>query len=249
MLRQAGLLVGVFVITLAVLAGAFFGFQQVTAGPEATPSAAPSTSAPSPSPRPTVAPSATHAAAPTAAPSEVPSLAASPSRAPALTPAPTEPSSSGPVPAPSTAAPVPAPSIGATGKVVIIVLGSQYATADVPGNGKITPGNGGAITMSTDRTTSAGMQLDYELPADRIPPGFTIRSLDTRVCGMATGDFWESYGPPGSEPDESEFTPPQPDGCWHYVGAPGDDTVVKVAIRLNSTMTITRIEYTATVSH
>jgi hypothetical protein len=134
------------------------------------------------------------------------------------------------------------------GRIVVSVLGRDYATANVAGHGTLTQSTDGSITIQTDRTYAEQTEVDWELPADAIPAGATIRSLDVRVCGKGSGDFWESYGPDGSDPIEEEVTPPQADGCWHYTGAPGHDTVVKVYIRLASTMTITRVEYTATVS-
>lgn len=129
-----------------------------------------------------------------------------------------------------------------------MVLGSEYVNADVPANGKVTRGNGGSLTMTTDRTISAQMEVHWELPASKIPPGFRIVSVDVRMCGTGTGDFWESYGPEGSTPDEHELTQPERDGCWHYTGAPGPDTTVKAIIRLASTMTISKLEYVATVT-
>jgi hypothetical protein len=241
MMRQAGLLVGGFVITLAVLAGAFFGVQQITGGPSATasPTPAPTTAAVgSPSPRPTLAPTP----APTPAPTVEPTSTPSPQPTATPTPATAAPAT------PAATASLPAPSVGQTGKIIVVVLGSQYTAANVPGNGKITPGNGGVITMTTDRTISEELDVAYNFPEGQIPAGFTIRSLDVRICGTGSGDFWETYGPPGSNPDEYEITRPATDGCWHYLGAPGDDTTVKAIIRLNTTMTITRVEYTATVS-
>jgi hypothetical protein len=72
--------------------------------------------------------------------------------------------------------------------------------------------------------------------------------MDVLVCGTASGDFWESYGPQGSDPTEYEVVPPESDGCWHYRDAPGPDTTVKAFVHLATTFTITRIEYTVTVS-
>ena len=210
-MRQAGLLVASFIVTLTVLSGGFFVLQAVNP--------------PTPTPAPTVAPTA---AAPTAAPT-----------ARAATPAPT---------AAPTAASLPAASVGPTGKIQVVVLGSEYVNADVGANGTLTRGNGGVITFTTDRTISAQLEIDWEMPASAIPPGFTLRSVDVRICGSGTGDFWETYGPTGSNPDEAELTRPAADGCWHYEGAPGPDTTVRAIIRLASTMTITRLEYTATVS-
>lgn len=71
--------------------------------------------------------------------------------------------------------------------------------------------------------------------------GFTLRSVDVRICGSGSGDFWETYGPEGSDPVEHEVAAPDADGCWHYNGAPGPDTAVKAIIRLASTMTISRV--------
>jgi len=130
----------------------------------------------------------------------------------------------------------------------VIVLGSQYVASVVPSNGKVTAGTGGSVTMTLDRSVSNEIELDYELPPDRIPAGFTITSMNVRICGSASGDFWEAYGPPGSDPTEYEVIQPASDGCWHFTGAPGPDTTVKAFVHLATTMTITRVEYTVTVT-
>ena len=92
------------------------------------------------------------------------------------------------------------------------------------------------------------MEVTWELPAEAIPAGYRIISIDTAVCGAGSGDFWESYGPAGSDPEEQEVIAPAADGCWHYNGAPGPDTTVKAIIRLASVMAITRIDYVVTLT-
>jgi hypothetical protein len=128
------------------------------------------------------------------------------------------------------------------------VPGNQYINSAVPSNGSVTSNADGSVTMKLDRTVSDEIELDYIVPADRIPAGKTITNMDVLVCGTASGDFWESYGPQGSDPTEYEVVPPESDGCWHYRDAPGPDTTVKAFVHLATTFTITRIEYTVTVS-
>ena len=258
-MRQAGLLVASFIVTLTLLSGGFFVMQAFAPAPTPTPAPTPAptvapTPAPSPTARPTAAPAATPSAEPTALATSAPSPTgagatsrpsaaptAEPTPAPTVAPSPVESASASP--AASASAPA-----GPEGKIQVVVLGSQYVNSAVPPNGSVKLGNGGVITFQTDRTISEQLEMDWELPQSAIPAGFMIRSMDVRICGTGKGDFWETYGPEGSTPDEIEFKPPQADGCWHFAGAPGPDTTVKAMIRLQSAMTITRLEYTVTVS-
>lgn len=84
----------------------------------------------------------------------------------------------------------------------------------------------------------------YDLPTGVIPSGKIVKSVDTRVCGTASGAFYETYGPGGSDPHEYEITQPAADGCWHFVGATGVDYTVLVKVLNATTVTITKVEYT-----
>ena len=129
------------------------------------------------------------------------------------------------------------------------VLGADYVDSAIAPNATATRLADGSVLLQSTRMYSYPTTLTYTLPGDRLPPGTHITGiLATKVCGSASGDFWESYGPDGSEPTEHEFGPPQPDGCWHYGAAPGPDTTVTVGMRTQTTYTITRVEYTVTVS-
>ncbi len=260
-MRQAGLLAASFIVTLTVLSGGFFVMQAFTPSPTAppAPTAAPATPAPTAAPIVTATPAATASPAPTAPPAASPATtpaSATPAPSPAATAVPTPvrtaaPSATASASTSATASGSPAASAvptGPEGRIQVVVLGSQYSNSTVPSNGSVKLGNGGLVTFRTDRTISDPLELDWDLPESAIPAGFTIRSIDVRICGTGSGDFWETYGPTGSTPDEMEVTAPQADGCWHYTGAPGPETTVKAAIRLNSTMTVARIEYTVTVS-
>jgi hypothetical protein len=100
------------------------------------------------------------------------------------------------------------------------------------------------VRLETTRTISAQLMVTWFLPEGSIPADTVVTGVDVAVCGSGDGDFYETYGPEGSDPMEHEVEQPDPDGCWHYAGAIGDDTSVIAIIRLASHLIIDRVEYT-----
>jgi iron uptake system EfeUOB component EfeO/EfeM len=151
--------------------------------------------------------------------------------------------------APSGTAGEPAASqaIGGDTILTVSVPGNQYSRLALASNGKVDAGPAGAEVLSADRSGSQASTLSYTLPANSIPPSDILRSVDVRICGAASGDFWESYGPTGSAPREYERMAPGADGCWTFTKGSGADTTVVVGVRLASTMTIDRVDYVLTV--
>ena len=141
----------------------------------------------------------------------------------------------------------PGPSLLPDGRILYTLRGDEYDDVDVPEDGKFTEKPDGSVLMETTRLRSYQLIVTYVLPDDVIPPGSRITRIDTRVCGSGEGDFWETYGPEGGDTLEQEVSAPGADGCWHYQNAPGFDTSVIAIIRLQSKMTITKVEYTVTV--
>ena len=147
------------------------------------------------------------------------------------------------------AAPASGPRVAAApAPIVVTVLGDAFARSAMAANGHLTRNADHSATLTGDRTTSAASTLTYLLPAGTVPLGDAIQSMAVRVCGSGSGDFWETYGPPGSSPIEYEQGAPSADGCWHFSGATGSDTTVLASIRLATTMTVQRVEYSLTFS-
>ena len=109
---------------------------------------------------------------------------------------------------------------------------------------RLTVGPDGSLTIETDRSTHDSPTITYRVPSDQLPLGRQIRAIDVRVCGTGHGDFWERYGPAGSEPFEYEAEAPASDGCWHFTGAPGPDSTVLIKQALGTRQTIVMVEYT-----
>jgi hypothetical protein len=230
---------GAFGLTFVVLAGAFVGLQSMARDSD-RPSLTPGptlvavASLPAPTPFATRHPAGTPRPLTTRPPTPTRKPAASASVAPSAA------ASSQPT---ASAAPV------TPGEQLTIELhGDQYELADVPSNGTITPRGDGAVTLATTRELSAQMMVTWFLPEDSLPAGAAIASLDVAVCGSGDGDFYETYGPEGSDPMEHEVEAPDPDGCWHYNGSPGFDTSVIAITRLASTLTIEKVVYTVTLA-
>ncbi len=247
--RQLLILVVSFSLTMAVLVTGLLVFEApassaTPASPVVIASAPPTVSSrliPTRGPAPT--PTASAVVSIAATPVPMPSTAPSASVDPAAT-----------IPALRTATPTSVvPSASTSGDetartVIVTVLGADYVSADVPQNGTVTKLPDGSVRLETTRMYSFPMVLTYELPPEMLPAGTRILAIQgTRVCGSASGDFWESYGPDGSDPTEHEFGPPQPDGCWHYGPAPGPDTTVTVGQRTQTVYIISKIEYTVTI--
>ena len=227
-MRQGLLLVGAFVGTLALLLGVYVlvlggGTSGVAAVASPTPSAS-SSVAPSPSSRPSGVPSA----APTA------SIAASAGPSASWSPMPimSEPVST----------PVPAGSSDAA--TTITVPGALFTAYDTQAHSTISKLSNGSVVVTGTADDSNPTTLMWELPKSAIPAGSKIARLDTLICGSGEGNFWEVYGPDGSDPEEYEGAQPAADGCWHFTRAPGLDTSVHADIQLASSLRIDRVVYT-----
>lgn len=233
--RQSLLMVGAFGLTFAILAGAFLALQSLARDPE----------------RPLFTPNPSLVAIASVAPTPMPTRHAAgtpPPKQPQTTrpPTPTRKPTTRPTAAPS-AAPTGEATIPADGTVRVVLRGDQYEIADIPENGTVTRLAAGGIRLETTRTYSHQLMVTWFVPDDAVPAGATITEVDVAVCGNGDGDFYETYGPEGSEPLEHEVEPPGPDGCWHYDNALGDDTSVIAIVRLASHLVIDRVEYTFTV--
>jgi hypothetical protein len=123
-------------------------------------------------------------------------------------------------------------------------MGRDYVETNASLPGSITVQPDGGIVIQTGRNLTNAVYVEYRVPAGSIPPGRSIVSIDTKVCGIGSGDFWETYGPDGSEPAEYEARNPGPDGCWHFAGASGPDTTTRAATQVRSTMRVDRVIYT-----
>lgn len=235
-MKQLGLLFATFGGTLAVLLVAFLVIRQLgaTSGGSTAASASPSASplAGVSTPVPTARPSRSIPPRPSVPPDD-----------PSPSPSPSPPT--GTVAARRT--PVPTPPPVAPGTVVEIkVPGSGFVHEEVPSNGTVTKVAGGGVILQTTREFSEPLTVTYKLPLYQLPSGIKVVRVDAALCGNASGDFWESYGPAGSEPPEDEVTPPGPDGCWHYLGGSLSDTAVFAIIRTETTFKIDRVVYTVT---
>ena len=223
-MRQSTLLVGTAGLTLVVLVAGFLAFRALT-GPE-TGSATPTPAASAGGVEPT--PSASVEATPSVAEAATPAGASA-----TPTPVPTPVGTPGPTPVP-----------GET--VTYTVKGSQYVDSQVPPGGAITNLSGGAITMTT-AASSEELIVTYRLT---IPAGRVVKSYEVKVCGSGSGNFWETYGPPGANPVEYEYEEPASDGCWHFAGGSMTNTTVLAIIGGfpggTSQMQVDRIDYVLT---
>jgi hypothetical protein len=138
---------------------------------------------------------------------------------------------------------VPPPSGSPSGSQTITLAGSDFKTSDVPEGGQLAR-NGDLAVLRTSKTSTDALWVTYELDRAQLPAGTTIYSVDTLICGRGSGDFWEVYGPTGSEPNEYEVVPPSADGCWHFTGAPGDDLSVIAAVMIESQLIVERVVFT-----
>jgi hypothetical protein len=240
-MRQALLLAATFLATFAILAGAYAVYLSV-AGNVVTPSAAPSAA--------TAVSDATPAAptlAQTPGPAATPAQTATPTPEPTPTRTPT-PGPTSPTPRPTSAPPI-SSSPGTNKTVTVTVNGADYDRASVEpvDSSSITPLPNGGVAIQTDRTSHGTLYISWTVPSSEFPRSGTIAHIDTAVCGRGSGDFWEVYGPSGSDDAEYEATPPSRDGCWHFHGAPGPDTKTTAGVTLNSRFEIYKIVYTFTL--
>jgi hypothetical protein len=236
-MKQYGVLAAAFGGTLAVLLIAFLVIEQLGAAstPEPSPIAEATPVIRSLPPRVTASPG----------------VAPSPSRS--FMPRPSEPPDD-PTPSPEPAdsaapgrTPRPTPSPVAPGTVVeIVVPGTRMAQQEVPANGSVTNIAGGGVLLRTTRDLSEQLEVAYKLPMSQIPPGMKVARMDTRICGDAEGDFWETYGPARAEPYEYEVEKPEADGCWHYANGALTDNAVFAIIRGETTFRVDKVVYTLT---
>ena len=168
-------------------------------------------------------------------------------QAPAATLRPTPRTTPRPTPtAPPTALPAPASLTGETR--VYTIAPRDYAEARIRGNSTIEVLPDGAVKVVSTRESKADQYVEWITePTTVLPPGAEAATVLTIVCGSGEGDWWEVYGPYGSDEFEYELVPPRPDGCWHF-NERGRYTDFRVEIWLsgNATMTISRIEFHVT---
>lgn len=232
MSRQSALMVGAFALTFAILGGTFMALQEMARDPE-RPLRTPGPSLVAVAP---VAPTPFQTRHPAGTPRPLTTRPPTPTRKPAPTP-----SGGGPAatPGPTTDAPVPV-----DGAIRVVLRGDEFELSDIPENGTLTRVAGGGIRIETTRMYSHVLMVTWFLPDGVVPAGASIASLDVAVCGSGDGDFYETYGPLGSDPEEHEVEKPDPDGCWRYYDAYGDDPSVIAIVRLASHLIIDRVEYT-----
>ena len=123
--------------------------------------------------------------------------------------------------------------------------GGGFVESQVPDGGSINP-VGDSIVIETTENSPDALWVTYRPDLAALPADAQIISVDTRVCGQGTGQFWEQYGPVGSNPNEYEVTQPEADGCWHFTDAPADDLSVIASVMLQSSLSIEKVEYTVT---
>jgi len=246
-MTRIAMLIGSFALTFALLSALwmvsarFLQGPAPTAAPTGTPYyelvATPPPATPEPTPAPTEAPTPEPTAVETPA-QESPRVTAAPTLSgPSATPVPLR------TPPPSFVL----PSLGATDTQTIVVSGSAYTSSQVPDGASIVQ-SGDGIVLETTTNSPDALWVTYNLDAAALPPGAVVEKVDARVCGQGAGQFWELYGPVGSNPTEYEVSQPEADGCWHFTDAPGDDLSVIVATMLESTLYIETVEYTVTLA-
>jgi hypothetical protein len=125
-------------------------------------------------------------------------------------------------------------------------MSPQHPTkSDIPPEDKVDPLANGEIRITTTRSAGYPLYIEWTLDTGVFPADAKVVSVETRVCGHGEGDFYEVYGPYGSDPVEYEVKPPAADGCWHFVGE-GSDYDVTVYVYDDAVMTIERIEFVVT---
>jgi hypothetical protein len=140
-----------------------------------------------------------------------------------------------------------APTALASGTVLTITVdGIDYVSADTDGAViHLTPQGTSLRIESTGKGTS---HVAYTIPPAALPPGTTLGRIDLKLCGAAGGNFWEIYGPSGSDTNEQEVTQPLADGCWHFENGFGDSSYVDVYVVSKSFLRIDKLFYTVTVA-
>ena len=121
--------------------------------------------------------------------------------------------------------------------------------ARIRGNSTLEVLPDGSVKVTSTRESASDQYVEWIIdpPSSVLPPGAQVASVLTVVCGRGEGDWWEVYGPYGSEEFEYEVVSPGPDGCWRF-NEIGRYTEFRVEIWLsgNSTLTISRIEFRVT---
>jgi len=125
---------------------------------------------------------------------------------------------------------------------------ADYHEARIRGTSTIEVLPSGAVEIVSTRASNADQYVEWIIdPAATLPAGSPVATIVTVVCGEGTGDWWEVYGPYGSEEFEFEVTPPQADGCWRFNERDRyTDFRVEVWLSGNATMTISSIEFRVT---
>ena len=248
-MKRFVLLIGSFLVTFVLLISVWMvgtgrsPFGGLAATPSPAPTAAP-TSTPVASSVPTASSSPTTSSTASPSPSPNPSASATPSATNNLT-------TPSPSPAPMRTPPpssVPQPSGQPGGNSeTYTLLGKEFTTYEVPEGGSLLL-NGDALVLRTIEDSPDALWVVYSLDPARLPAGATVYSISTAVCGYSSGQFWEVYGPSGSDPLEYEVTPPDADGCWYFRDAYTNDISAIAATMLESTMVIERVVFTVTFS-
>jgi hypothetical protein len=236
-MRKAALLVGGFALTLAILVGVYLvvsggGSSSTAVVPSPTPSPA-ATATPTPRPKPSATPAA---ATPTPTPTAFATEAPQETLPPGWSPKPITSGTPGMTPVPDTT----------TGAAITITIhGADFDAYDVQPHSSVTK-SGNAVVLTSSADDSQPTSVVYTLPKSAIPSGKAIARLDTVVCGSGGGNFFEVYGPDGSQPVEFE-APNPPKACWQFTRSPGTDTSVHADVQLQSRFQIDSVTYTVWV--
>lgn len=165
---------------------------------------------------------------------------------PSAVPSPTAPAVSVVTPHPNAMPRDAAPASGQT--VSYAIAPTDYAEARIRGDARLEKLPDGSIRVVSTRASEADQYVEWLVEDERImPPGRQASRVLTVVCGRGSGDWWEVYGPYGSEEFEYEVTEPGADGCWRF-NEVGRYTDFRVEIWLSgdAEMTISRIEFRVT---
>lgn len=139
---------------------------------------------------------------------------------------------------------------GGSQVLIHVVAPTDYVEARIRGDARLEELPDGSIRVISTRASAADQYVEWLVdPGAIMPPGAQADRVVTLVCGRGSGDWWEVYGPYGSEEFEYEVTEPGEDGCWTFTET-GRYTEFRVEIWLsgNAEMTISRIEFTITVA-
>ena len=144
--------------------------------------------------------------------------------------------------------PVPTPT-PLTGQVrVYRIEPANYEEARIRGNATLEILPNGSVRVTSTRESAADQYVEWRIdPEAVLPPGAPISTIETIVCGSGEGDWWEVYGPYGSDEFEYEVISPGPDGCWRFHERDRyTDFRVEIWLSGDATLTISRIEFHVT---